>query len=266
MQELYHHGIRGQRWGKKNGPPYPLDASDHSKLEKKFLGERGNSTVAESKSEFKRRNRVAKKATKALNKLDKKYTEAKGDYKDLEAGQYSAFTREFFHTTKLRKAKERMDKAKEEIDRILEDIGGSYNVEVTERERFAGHRRAQRTAMMLGPIGPLLALADPSSYLKGKQYKVTQKTAESEKRKKEAQKHEDEELAELTRMEKEADAQRFATKEKYGNNLNSYGQPTSKAHLSLKEFEDYYLDTSDMDKEEIEYFYEMYKEGEFDDW
>lgn len=24
--ELYHHGVKGQRWGIKNGPPYPLDA------------------------------------------------------------------------------------------------------------------------------------------------------------------------------------------------------------------------------------------------
>ena len=22
---LYHHGIKGQKWGKRNGPPYPLD-------------------------------------------------------------------------------------------------------------------------------------------------------------------------------------------------------------------------------------------------
>lgn len=33
--ELYHHGVAGQKWGKKNGPPYPLAASAHSASEKK---------------------------------------------------------------------------------------------------------------------------------------------------------------------------------------------------------------------------------------
>lgn len=33
--ELYHHGIQGQKWGVRNGPPYPLKAGAHSAAEKK---------------------------------------------------------------------------------------------------------------------------------------------------------------------------------------------------------------------------------------
>lgn len=32
---LAHHGILGQKWGVKNGPPYPLGASDHNASERK---------------------------------------------------------------------------------------------------------------------------------------------------------------------------------------------------------------------------------------
>lgn len=33
--ELYHHGIKGQKWGERNGPPYPLDSADKSPSEKR---------------------------------------------------------------------------------------------------------------------------------------------------------------------------------------------------------------------------------------
>ncbi len=36
---LAHHGILGQKWGKRNGPPYPLKGGDYSPEEKKHLGE-----------------------------------------------------------------------------------------------------------------------------------------------------------------------------------------------------------------------------------
>lgn len=35
---LEHHGIKGQKWGVRNGPPYPLKEGSHSSAEKKASG------------------------------------------------------------------------------------------------------------------------------------------------------------------------------------------------------------------------------------
>lgn len=42
MSYLVHHGIRGQKWGVKNGPPYPLKGRDYSETEKKYMGKRSS--------------------------------------------------------------------------------------------------------------------------------------------------------------------------------------------------------------------------------
>ena len=64
---LYHHGIKGQRCGKRNGPPYPLDADDRSAEEKKAVdsddNKRYNTNTAASKS-YKRKIHLTDKQKK----------------------------------------------------------------------------------------------------------------------------------------------------------------------------------------------------------
>lgn len=66
--ELYHHGIKGQKWGDKNGPPYPLGASNHSSTEKK-QGSRGWSKEAKRELDNKNGNKTDNKTD---NKTKKK--------------------------------------------------------------------------------------------------------------------------------------------------------------------------------------------------
>lgn len=53
--ELYHHGIKGQRWGKRNGPPYPLDEKQYSKREKveNNISKSGRVLTTKERSELK---------------------------------------------------------------------------------------------------------------------------------------------------------------------------------------------------------------------
>lgn len=36
MSYISHHGILGQKWGNRNGPPYPLGGGDYTAAEKKL--------------------------------------------------------------------------------------------------------------------------------------------------------------------------------------------------------------------------------------
>lgn len=67
--ELYHHGILGQKWGLRNGPPYPLDSkiSTGSRLKKIFSRDKGGEEVKKTKEE---KDQIAR--AKALKKENKK--------------------------------------------------------------------------------------------------------------------------------------------------------------------------------------------------
>lgn len=79
---LEHHGIKGQKWGVKNGPPYPLGAGDHNARERKA---NWKSSLG-SGDEVKKKKVTAKKAEIHKNKkaggmldfLKKKDQEDKG--------------------------------------------------------------------------------------------------------------------------------------------------------------------------------------------
>ena len=47
---LMHHGIKGQKWGVENGPPYPLNKKEYSALEKRMAGIQKQSDITNKKS------------------------------------------------------------------------------------------------------------------------------------------------------------------------------------------------------------------------
>lgn len=65
---LVHHGIKGQRWGDRNGPPYPLGTSEHRSVIRRFF---------KSKSEDNKSNNESKESNTKKENSSKKTTSAK---------------------------------------------------------------------------------------------------------------------------------------------------------------------------------------------
>lgn len=89
--ELYHHGIKGQKWGERHGPPYPLDSSlsDGSKLLPKATGS------PQTKKKYKTSEKTAYQRKKRQEKI-----ESSPDYQEKHSvgaelkRKYRAFKKE----------------------------------------------------------------------------------------------------------------------------------------------------------------------------
>lgn len=69
--ELYHHGILGQKWGVTNGPPYPLKEGDHSAAEQKMARRSTRQeriAARRARKQQKHEIKMQKKAAKAEHK------------------------------------------------------------------------------------------------------------------------------------------------------------------------------------------------------
>ena len=66
---LAHHGILGQKWGQRNGPPYPLDANAHSAAEKRLKG-KNDGKLESWKKKRREKSRIVKAEKAKLAKVD----------------------------------------------------------------------------------------------------------------------------------------------------------------------------------------------------
>lgn len=93
MAELEHHGILGQKWGVKNGPPYPLSGGDYSARERNQIWvQRKNGNSIYNKKHFD--GVITKKDVLSTLSYDKDRTKNAdmfyAAYKPLDKHQYNA--------------------------------------------------------------------------------------------------------------------------------------------------------------------------------
>lgn len=139
--ELYHHGIKRQQWGVRNGPPYPLKGGDYSQLEYEALKrERRRPNSSYNKKHY---DAVIKERTTLSTLSYDKDRTSKGDmfyatYKPLDKHQYNAlFNRPVtdINTGEVVNKYRISNIAKSDIHVASEDSGSNVFSELFRRDR-----------------------------------------------------------------------------------------------------------------------------------
>ena len=137
---LAHHGVLGQKWGKRNGPPYPLTPGAHSISEKRAgwgkslsngsYGVKKKSTIVDRINERKeRKNKIsAKEQLAAKNKLINEAREIRAkELHSVEKEIYDKKLSEEESTQMFESAKKRREDWDKTIQKLEEDYDKSFN-------------------------------------------------------------------------------------------------------------------------------------------
>lgn len=151
-ESLSHHGIEGQKWGVKNGPPYPLDASDHSAAEKKHMGyfARKKTAKEEEKQRRQAEEEEQKRKDKLYNDLSKELKDTVNEYYKMEAD--------------FRKTDEYKALLNAEIDVLVEDDKKRGSWSVGRADSTEEEIREIYKDWVLDEVGPLSWIDEYSRY------------------------------------------------------------------------------------------------------